>query len=53
MESSVGGGRASSAVVVRDRWEVSYEFRGRGHRLQMSAPPGVTVTVNQRGEPRM
>ncbi len=53
MESSVGGGRASSAVVVRDRWEVSYEFRGREHRLQMSAPPGATVTVNQRGEPIM
>jgi len=36
-----------------DYWDVSYEFRGREHRLQMSAPPGATVTVNRRGEPRM
>lgn len=35
-----------------DHWEVSYVFRGQEHRLQMSAPPGSTVTVNERGEPR-
>jgi uncharacterized protein YcfJ len=33
-------------------WDVSYIFRGREHRLQMTANPGVTVTVNERGEPR-
>lgn len=33
-------------------WDVSYTFRGREHRLQMTANPGLTVTVNERGEPR-
>lgn len=33
-------------------WDVSYTFRGREHRLQMTANPGTTVTVNERGEPR-
>jgi hypothetical protein len=33
-------------------WEVTYSFRGQEHRLQMSAHPGRTVTVNARGEPR-
>jgi hypothetical protein len=31
---------------------VTYEFRGVTHRAQMSAPPGATITVNGRGEPR-
>lgn len=34
-------------------WDVTYNFRGQEHRIQMSAPPGATVTVNDRGEPRM
>ncbi len=33
-------------------WDVSYSFRGQEHRLQMTANPGSTVTVNERGEPR-
>ncbi|MEO7743547.1 MAG: beta/gamma crystallin-related protein [Usitatibacter sp.] len=33
-------------------WDVTYEFRGRRHRVQMAAPPGRTVTVNEQGEPR-
>jgi uncharacterized protein YcfJ len=33
-------------------WDVSYAFRGQEHRVQMSAPPGRTVTVNGKGEPR-
>lgn len=33
-------------------WDVSYNFRGEEHRVQMTAPPGPTVTVNDRGEPR-
>ncbi len=33
-------------------WDVTYEFRGVEHRMQMSAPPGSTVAVNARGEPR-
>jgi uncharacterized protein YcfJ len=35
-----------------DYWDVTYEFRGVLHRVQMSAPPGPTITVNGRGEPR-
>jgi uncharacterized protein YcfJ len=33
-------------------WDVTYNFRGLEHRIQMTAPPGPTVTVNERGEPR-
>lgn len=35
-----------------DYWDVTYNFRGQEHRVQMSAPPGPTVTVNEQGEPR-
>lgn len=33
-------------------YDVTYNFRGQEHRMQTSAPPGPTVTVNARGEPR-
>jgi uncharacterized protein YcfJ len=33
-------------------WDVTYTFRGQEHRIQMAAPPGRTVPVNGRGEPR-
>ncbi len=33
-------------------WDVTYFFRGQEHRVQMSAPPGPTITVNGRGAPR-
>jgi uncharacterized protein YcfJ len=33
-------------------WDVTYHFRGLDHHVQLSAPPGASVTVNQRGEPR-
>jgi len=33
-------------------WDVTYDFRGQEHRVQMTAPPGATITVNRRGEPR-
>lgn len=33
-------------------WDVSYEFRGLQHNVQMTTPPGPTITVNQAGEPR-
>ncbi|OYY95782.1 MAG: hypothetical protein B7Y41_00345 [Hydrogenophilales bacterium 28-61-23] len=33
-------------------WDVTYMFRGQEHRVQMTANPGLTVTVNERGEPR-
>ncbi len=35
-----------------DYWDVTYSFRGRDHRLQMTRPPGQTITVNRDGEPR-
>jgi uncharacterized protein YcfJ len=33
-------------------WDVTYDYRGTEHRVQMSAPPGNTVAVNRNGEPR-
>ena len=33
-------------------YDVSYSFRGVEHRLQMTTPPGPTITVNRQGEPR-
>ncbi len=33
-------------------WDVTYNFRGQDHRVQMTRQPGPTVTVNERGEPR-
>lgn len=33
-------------------WDVSYNFRGQAHQMQMTSPPGRTVTVNRQGEPR-
>ena len=33
-------------------WEVTYVFRGQEHHVQMTTPPGETVDVNERGEPR-
>jgi uncharacterized protein YcfJ len=33
-------------------WDVTYNFRGIEHRVQMSAPPGQTIAVNRDGEPR-
>ena len=33
-------------------WDVTYNFRGQEHHIQMTTPPGRTVTVNRQGEPR-
>jgi uncharacterized protein YcfJ len=33
-------------------WDVGYTFRGIDHRVQVSAPPGSSITVNGNGEPR-
>lgn len=35
-----------------DYWDVTYQFRGQEHRIQMVTPPGPTITVNRLGEPR-
>lgn len=34
-------------------WDVTYKFRGQEHRTQMTAPPGPSINVNERGEPRI
>ncbi len=33
-------------------WDVTYDYRGSEHYVQMSAPPGRTILVNANGEPR-
>jgi uncharacterized protein YcfJ len=33
-------------------WDVTYNYRGTDHQVQMSAPPGNTIAVNRNGEPR-
>ena len=33
-------------------YDVTYNFRGVEHRVQMTTPPGQTITVNQDGVPR-
>ena len=33
-------------------WDVTYDYRGVQHRVQMTAPPGPTIAVNANGEPR-
>ena len=59
--SQVGPGDAGTRDVRRCEsaysgppafWDVRYEFRGVEHRVQMNAPPGPTILVNARGEPR-
>jgi uncharacterized protein YcfJ len=35
-----------------DYYDVSYNFRGYEHHVQMTAPPGPTILVNENGEPR-
>jgi uncharacterized protein YcfJ len=56
-----GDGGTSSRDVQRcettatgkpEFWDVTYDFRGVQHRVQMSAPPGKTIAVNGKGEPR-
>ena len=34
-------------------WDVTYNFRGQDHRVQMTSPPGATIIVNREGEPRV
>ncbi len=35
-----------------DYWDVTYNFRGQEHRIQITTQPGATVVVNEQGEPR-
>ena len=42
----------TTGAVRPTYWDVTYNFRGTEHRVQMTTPPGATVQVNERGEPR-
>ena len=33
-------------------YDVTYNYRGMEHHVQMSTPPGRTLIVNANGEPR-
>jgi uncharacterized protein YcfJ len=33
-------------------WDVTYNFRGTDHKLQMKTAPGTTIVVNENGDPR-
>lgn len=60
--ANVGGGTSYDRDVQRcetvsgnfqpDYWDVTYVFRGIEHRVQLTAPPGPTISVNGNGEPR-
>ena len=60
-------GRGGGGTIIVDRdvqrcatqpsgppqyWDVTYNFRGNEHRVQMQTPPGPTILVNANGEPR-
>jgi uncharacterized protein YcfJ len=42
----------NAAQATPSYWDVTYQFRGLEHRVQMAAQPGKTITVNRQGEPR-
>lgn len=42
----------NAAQAVPAYWDVTYQHEGIEHRVQMANPPGQTITVNRRGEPR-
>jgi uncharacterized protein YcfJ len=59
--SQVGGGttygtrevqRCEQARGRPQYWDVTYRFRGQDRTVQMTRPPGQTITVNRDGEPR-
>jgi uncharacterized protein YcfJ len=41
------------AQATPSYWDVTYEFRGRQHHVQMATAPGRTIIVNRDGEPRV
>jgi len=44
---------SNPAQATPSYWDVSYDFRGRQHRVQMATAPGRTIVVNRDGEPRV
>jgi uncharacterized protein YcfJ len=43
----------TTASTTPAYWDVTYDFRGVEHHVQMSAAPGRTIPVNRAGEPRL
>jgi uncharacterized protein YcfJ len=43
----------TTASASPDYWDITYDFRGVEHHVQMTYPPGSTITVNRFGEPRV
>ncbi|MHB8726339.1 MAG: DUF4398 domain-containing protein [Casimicrobiaceae bacterium] len=41
------------ASASLDYWDVTYNFAGYEHRVQMTTAPGTTILVNAEGEPRV
>jgi uncharacterized protein YcfJ len=39
--------------AATEYWDVTYNFRGMTHHVQMTSPPGRTILVNGNGEPRI
>ena len=40
------------ASTTPQYWDVTYNFQGIEHRVQMAAPPGRSIAVNAQGDPR-
>lgn len=43
----------NAAQAAPAYWDVTYKHEGKEHRVQMATPPGQTIIVNRRGEPRV
>jgi len=43
----------TTASTTPDYWDVTYDFRGTEHHVQMTYAPGATIMVNRYGEPRV
>lgn len=41
------------AQATPSYWDVTYQYRGQQHHVQMDKAPGRTVSVNRAGEPRV
>jgi uncharacterized protein YcfJ len=44
---------SNPAQATPSYWDVSYEFHGQQHHVQMANAPGRTIVVNRNGEPRV
>jgi uncharacterized protein YcfJ len=43
---------STPAQTRPEYWDVTYSFRNIEHHIQMTTPPGRTISVNRAGEPR-